>query len=146
MDIQQLTNAMDAYGGNVAGTTSETAQRRGRTSNSATSAQGDTVQVSQDGQLLNVARKAAQDQQFVLEIMRVPSLFHVGFFPRINVGIDHLQILSESRSTAVQQIETYIRQVPFRPAYLRCQKMLCKVEELQHFQKGREKFDAKIIL
>ena len=61
MDIQQLTNAMDAYGGNVAGTTSETAQRRGRTSNSATSAQGDTVQVSQDGQLLNVARKAAQE-------------------------------------------------------------------------------------
>ena len=61
MDIQQLTNAMDAYGGNVAGTTNETAQRRGRTSNAATSAQGDTVQVSQDGQLLNVARKAAQE-------------------------------------------------------------------------------------
>ena len=45
----------------VAGTTNETAQRRGRTSNAATSAQGDTVQVSQDGQLLNVARKAAQE-------------------------------------------------------------------------------------
>ena len=63
MDIQQLTNAMDAYGGNVAGTTNETAQRRGRTSNAATSAQGDTVQVSQDGQLLNVARKARQIAQ-----------------------------------------------------------------------------------
>ena len=61
MDIQQLTNAMDAYGGNVAGTTSETTQRRGRAGNAAPSAQGDTVQVSQDGQLLNVARKVAQE-------------------------------------------------------------------------------------
>ena len=61
MDIQQLTNAMDAYGGNVAGTASETTQRRGRAGNAATPAQGDTVQVSQDGQLLNVARKVAQE-------------------------------------------------------------------------------------
>ena len=61
MDIQQLTNAMDAYGGNVAGTTSETTPRRGRATGAAASAQGDTVQVSQDGQLLNVARKAAQE-------------------------------------------------------------------------------------
>lgn len=62
MDIQQLTSALDAYGGTVAGagTADETPQRRSRTA-AAAPARGDTVKVSQDGQLLNVAFKAAQE-------------------------------------------------------------------------------------
>ena len=60
MDIQQLTNAMDAYGGTIAGTAGEAAPRKGRAASAAT-AQGDTVRVSQDGQLLNVALKAARE-------------------------------------------------------------------------------------
>lgn len=61
MDIQQLTSALDAYGGTVAGagTADATPQRRSRTA--AAPARGDTVKVSQDGQLLNVAFKAAQE-------------------------------------------------------------------------------------
>ena len=61
MDIQQLTNAVDAYGGNVSGATGDAAQRRGRANGAGATPRGDTVQVSQDGQLLSVARKAAQE-------------------------------------------------------------------------------------
>lgn len=61
MDIQQLTNAMDAYGSNVTGASSDAVQRRNRNNSTTAVAQGDTVQVSQDGQLLNVARMAAQE-------------------------------------------------------------------------------------
>ena len=90
---------------------------------------------------LKAQQKNAVDNRRLINIPRPQNdqQGHHGIF-------DGRSFLKAVNGTAVQQIETYIRQVPFRPAYLRCQKMLCKVEKLQHFQKGREKFDAKIIL